>query len=96
MAREDDLFTDSWPRERKAVFNSPHSHEGKGNAQMRKPKWYTPRLSRELVTQLYHRAKFERVPMPVLANRLMAEALDNDNEINTQRVVENQNITERN
>jgi len=61
---------------------------------MRKPKWYTPQLSRELVSQLYHRAKSERVPMTVLANRLMEEALGNKKRINTQRVAENPHITE--
>jgi hypothetical protein len=42
---------------------------------MANPKWYSPQLSRDLVSQLYHRAKFERVPMTRLANRLLAEAL---------------------
>jgi hypothetical protein len=51
-------------------------------AHMRKPKCYTPQLSRELVSQLYHRAKSDRVPMTVLANRLVEEALKN----NRQRV----------
>jgi len=36
---------------------------------------YTPQLRRELVSRLYQRAKFERVPMTVLANRIMEHAL---------------------
>ena len=44
-------------------------------------KWYSPQLSREIVRRLYHRAKFERIPMTVLANRIMEKALD------TERVI---------
>lgn len=40
------------------------------------PKHYTPPLRRAVVSRLYHRAKAERVPMTVLANRLMESALD--------------------
>ena len=61
---------------------------------MAKPKWYSPQLSRELVSRLYHRAKFEYVPMTVLANQLVEEALGNKERSNKQRVVENQQITE--
>ena len=39
-------------------------------------KWYSPQLSREIVRRLYHRAKFEQIPMTVLANRIMEKALD--------------------
>ena len=42
---------------------------------MAKPKCYTPQLSREIVSRLYFKAKSERVPMTVLANRIMEEAL---------------------
>ena len=42
---------------------------------MAKPKCYTPQLSREIVSQLYFKAKAERVPMTVLANRIMENAL---------------------
>ena len=41
-------------------------------------KWYSPQLSREIVRRLYHRAKFERIPMTVLANRIMEKALDRE------------------
>ncbi len=39
------------------------------------PKWYSPQLSREIVSRLYFKAKAERVPMTVLANRIIEEAL---------------------
>ena len=42
---------------------------------MAKPKCYTPQLSREIVSRLYFKAKTERVPMTVLANRIMENAL---------------------
>ena len=63
---------------------------------MAKPKWYSPQLSRELVSRLYHRAKSERVPMTVLTNQLVEKALGNKKRINTPRVAENQRITEPN
>jgi hypothetical protein len=61
---------------------------------MAKPKWYSPQLSREIVSQLYHRAKAERVPMTVLANRMMEEALRNKKQIDVRRVAENHYIAE--
>ncbi len=42
---------------------------------MSKPKCYVPQLSREIVSRLYFKAKSERVPMTVLANRIMENAL---------------------
>jgi hypothetical protein len=42
---------------------------------MAKPKCYTPQLSREIISRLYFRAKAECVPMTVLANRIMENAL---------------------
>ena len=51
---------------------------------MRKSKWYSPQLAREIVSRLYHKAKAEGIPMTVLANRIMQEALD------TEQVVEQQ------
>ncbi len=57
-------------------------------------KWYSPQLSREIVRRLYHRAKFERIPMTVLANRIMEKALDTERVIvgrpNTQQDALNQ------
>ena len=43
---------------------------------MIKAKWYSPQLSREIVSRLYHKAKTEGVPMTRLASRLIKEALD--------------------
>ena len=63
---------------------------------MAKAKWYSPHLSREIVSQLYHRAKSERVPMTVLANQLLEKALRNEKRINGQTVAEDQHITEPN
>jgi len=42
---------------------------------MAKTKCYTPQLSREIVSRLYFKAKSERVPMTVLANRIIENAL---------------------
>ena len=42
---------------------------------MGKSRCYTPQLSREIVSRLYFKAKAERVPMTVLANRIMENAL---------------------
>ena len=39
-------------------------------------KWYSPQLSREIVSRLYYKAKTEGVPMTRLASRLIKEALD--------------------
>lgn len=36
---------------------------------------YSPQLRSEVVSRLYHRAKAERIPMTVLANRLLECAL---------------------
>jgi hypothetical protein len=45
-------------------------------------KWYSPQLARETVRRLYFKAKADRIPMTVLANRIMEKALD------TEQVVE--------
>jgi hypothetical protein len=63
---------------------------------MPKFRHYSPQLSRELVSQLYHKAKAERIPMTVLGNRLVEEALRSDDQINTQPVVENRNMPDPN
>ena len=42
---------------------------------MARAQWYSPQLKRDVVSRLYHRAKFERVPMTRLANDLLTEAL---------------------
>lgn len=61
---------------------------------MPKLRHYSPQLSRELVSRLYHQAKSERVPMTVLANQLLEKALRNQKRINAQRLAENPHITE--
>ena len=43
---------------------------------MIRPRWYTPRLSRKIVSRLYFKAKAEGIPMTRLASRLIKEALD--------------------
>ena len=43
--------------------------------QMRRRKWYSPQLSREVVTRLYFRTKAERIPMTVLANKIIQAGL---------------------
>jgi hypothetical protein len=42
---------------------------------MAKSRYYTPRLDRDLVTQLFHAAKSRRLPMTRLASRLVREGL---------------------
>lgn len=42
---------------------------------MAQVKYYPPRLDRALVTRLYFEAKARRLPMTVLTNRLVEEAL---------------------
>ena len=61
---------------------------------MAKSKWYSPQLARELVSRLYHRAKAERIPMTVLTNRLMEEALSNTERINRLTEAKNQHTVE--
>jgi hypothetical protein len=63
---------------------------------MPKFRHYSPQLSKELVSRLYHRAKVERISMTVLGNRLMEEALENKKRLNSRRTAENQHITEPN
>jgi hypothetical protein len=43
---------------------------------MSRSKWYSPKLSREIVSRLYFKAKAERIPMTRLANRIMEQALE--------------------
>jgi hypothetical protein len=40
--------------------------------------WYSPQLSRKLVSRLYFKAKAERIPMTVLINRIVEQALDTE------------------
>jgi post-segregation antitoxin (ccd killing protein) len=63
---------------------------------MPKFRHYSPKLSRQLVRELYLHAKAEGVPMTALANRLIEAALENEKQSNIQRVVENRKITQPN
>lgn len=63
---------------------------------MAKSKWYSPQLSRELVSQLYQKAKAEGVAMTVLGNRIMEEALGNKKRTNSRTAAANQHITDPN
>jgi hypothetical protein len=38
-------------------------------------RWYSPQLSRQLISQLYRQAKAERIPMTKLANRIIEQGL---------------------
>jgi hypothetical protein len=44
---------------------------------MARPRHYSPVIRRDLITQLYHRAKAEKIPMTQLCNRLLDEAMTN-------------------
>ena len=52
---------------------------------MTKPKWYSPQLAREIVSRLYHKAKAEGIPMTQLANRMMQQAFDTEQVIESRR-----------
>jgi hypothetical protein len=43
---------------------------------MKRKGYYSPALRRELVTRLYHTARELRIPMTVLNDRIVQEALD--------------------
>ena len=63
---------------------------------MTRPRWYTPRLSRKIVSRLYFKAKAERIPMTKLANKIIEQALGNKKQVNRPRVAENQRIIQPN
>jgi hypothetical protein len=42
---------------------------------MAHPRYYSPRLDRDLISRLYHQARAERIPMTALASRLVREGL---------------------
>jgi hypothetical protein len=63
---------------------------------MPKSKHYSPQLSRELVSKLYRQAKSERIPMTVLTNHLVEEALGTRKLINKPIVAENKDIMDPN
>src|SRR5438045_1756791 len=57
------------------VFTNRWSGGGGPVAPKMSAKWYTPQLSRELVSRLYFKAKAERIRVTVLMNRIVKEAL---------------------
>lgn len=61
---------------------------------MTKPKWYSPQLSREIVSRLYYKAKAEGIPMTHLASRLIEEALGSTE--SSQTATANNSNTEQN
>jgi hypothetical protein len=42
---------------------------------MTRRKWHSPQLSRQVVSRLYYQAKLQRIPMTVLANRIIERVL---------------------
>ena len=52
---------------------------------MTKSKWYSPQLSREIVSRLYFKAKGEGIRMTVLANRMMQQALGAEKAVECRR-----------
>jgi hypothetical protein len=42
---------------------------------MSRVKWYSPQLSRELVSRLYHKARAEQIPITKLTNRIVEDWL---------------------
>jgi hypothetical protein len=52
---------------------------------MTRLKWYSPQLSREIVSRLYFKANAGRIPMTVLANRIMEKVLDTEQVIECRR-----------
>ena len=43
---------------------------------MTRSRWYSPQLSRELVSRLYFKAKAEGIPMTRLLDQIVGRALD--------------------
>jgi hypothetical protein len=56
-----------------------------------KHRWYSPQLSREIVSQLYYKAKEQGIAMTTLLNQIVGEALDADNAIEMRTVDEGTN-----
>ena len=54
----------------------------------------SPALKVVCPPRLYHRAKAKRIPMTVLANQLIEEALENERRTSADRVAENQQSSE--
>jgi len=55
---------------------------------MAQSRYYSPRLDRDLISRLYHRARAERIPMTALASRLIREGLANEDRTLSSLVAE--------
>lgn len=55
---------------------------------MASTKYYSPRLERDLISRLYHRAQAERIPMTALASRLVRAGLAGRSDETSGRVAE--------
>ena len=86
MGREERLITRPNNATTAGVIHFTSRRGNERQSTMEKRKCYTPQLSPELVSRLYHKAKAERVPMTVLTNRLLEEALGNDEHTNAQQM----------
>jgi len=51
---------------------------------MTRRKWYSPQLSRQLVSRLYHEAKKQNVAMTVLLNGIVQRALSSSETTSAQ------------
>jgi hypothetical protein len=75
------------------LFGSRASNQGNRNKreenQMTRSRWYSPQLSRELVSRLYVKAKAEGIPMTQLASRLIEEALSSNEKVMMRKANEN-------
>ena len=58
------------------MFNSIQSHNKNGVHKWQNRNGYSPQLSREVVSRLYHKAKAERISMTLLVNQLIEETLE--------------------
>jgi len=61
---------------------------------MTRSRWYSPQLSRELVSRLYFKAKAEGIPMTRLLDQIVGRALDTKNGVEMQ--TPNESINARN
>jgi hypothetical protein len=59
--------------------NSQGNHRRSEENQMTRPRWYSPQLSREIISRLYHKAKAEGIAMTTLLNQIVEQALDAEN-----------------
>jgi hypothetical protein len=56
---------------------------------MSRAKWYSPQLSRKLVSRLYHEARAEEIPMTKLTNRIIEDWLRSHKSVEVPTLREN-------